>query len=230
MILAINTSTRQFSVGLVLEEGILLTEYIMSSIKSGSSYLMPGIDFLLRHSEKKLEDIKAVAVAIGPGSFTGLKVGLSVAKGICFSMNIPIIGISSLEALAMQIPDSDIPITAIIDSRKREYFFAQFAYKKRSLIRISKDECIKIEEFPKIFKEKTIFIGNDYTSQSSLIREYMGEDVILASSYLWHIRSACIGILALRRLKEKRFDDLIRLDPIYLRPPEIRPNPYGLKS
>jgi len=230
MILAINTSTRQFSVGLILEEGILLTEYIMSSIKSGSSYLMPGIDFLLRHSEKKLEDIKAVAVAIGPGSFTGLKVGLSVAKGMCFSMNIPIIGISSLEALAMQIPYSDIPITAIIDSRKREYFFAQFAYKKGELVRINRDECIKIEKFPERFREKTIFIGNDYISQAELIREYIGRNAILAPSYLWHIRSACIGILALRRLKEKRFDDLIGLDPIYLRPPEIRPNPYGLRS
>lgn len=228
MILVINTSTRQFCVGIVSKTGALISEYILSPNKGGSSYLMPAISFLIKHSCKDLKEISCVAVTIGPGSFTGLKVGLSVAKGICFSLNIPIIGVSSLEALAIGLPYTELPITAIIDSRKREYFFAQFRHEKGRLVKIKGDSYLKIEEFPSLFSKDCIFVGNDYETQASLIKEYMGDDVILAPSNFWHIRAANIGAIAVNRLKESDTDDFVVLEPVYLRAPEIRKNPYRL--
>ncbi len=229
MILVLNTTTKQFSLGLLTDQGVLISEQVVMPLSSGSAFFMPSLDFLLRHSCNDIKDISCVVVAIGPGSFTGLKVALSVAKGICFSMNIPIIGVSSLEALAMQVTYSSIPVTAIIDSRKREYFFAQFEFKDKRLVRKTPDSCIKIEDFPKRF-QKTLFIGNDYDNQANLIIEHMGKDVLLAPPHLWHISAANIGILGLKRLKKGDVDDILSLEPIYLRPPEIRKNPYGLRN
>ena len=229
MILVLNTTTKQFSIALLSDTGTLISEQVIMPLSSGSAFFIPSLDFLLRHSCNNIKDISCVVVAIGPGSFTGLKVALSVAKGICFSMNIPIIGVSSLEALAMQVTYSSIPVTAIIDSRKREYFFAQFEFKDKRLVRKTPDSCIKIEDFPKRF-QKTLFIGNDYDNQANLIIEHMGKDALLAPSHLWHISAANIGILGLKKLKKGDVDDILSLEPIYLRPPEIRKNPYGLRN
>ncbi len=226
MILTINTSTSQFALGIISEDGVLISEYILPAIRLRSSFLMPSLDFVMRHSGIDKKELACIAVAIGPGSFTGLKVGLSVAKGICFSLDIPVIGISSLEALAIQLLGSEIPITAIMDSRKREYFVAQFVWHEDRLIQNAPDEYLSLEEFPERFKDKTIFIGNDYENQSCALREVMGKDVLMASSHLWHIRASSIGMLAVDRLKRDDFDDPLLLEPIYLRAPAIRPNPY----
>jgi len=228
MILAINTSTKQFGVGIVSEDGVVVSEYILPSMKSGSTLLVPSLELVMRHSGIDIRELTCIAVAIGPGSFTGLKVGLSVAKGMCFSLDIPVIGISSLEALAIQLPDIKVPITTIMDSRKREYFVAQFVWDGDRLIRKGTDEYLMLEEFPDRFKDKTIFIGNDYETQSCALKEVMGEEVLMASSHLWHIRASGIGILAVERLKRKELDDPLLIEPIYLRPPAIRPNPYNL--
>ncbi len=229
MILVLNTTTKQFSLGLLTDTGVLISEHVIMPLKTGSAFFMPSLDFLLRHSCSSIKEISCVVVAIGPGSFTGLKVALSVAKGICFSMNIPIIGVSSLEALAMQVPYSDVPITAIIDSRKREFFFAEFEFKDEKLVRKSADSYIRIEEFPERF-QKRLFIGNDYNTQAPLIKEYMGKDALLAPSQLWYISAAHVGRLGIERLKKGDVDNILSLEPIYLRPPEIRKNPYGLRS
>lgn len=229
--MAINTTTTQFGLAILNEDGMVNSEYILSSGKSSSALLMPSLDFIIRHSDVNIKDLKCVVVAIGPGSFTGLKVGLSVAKGICFSLGIPIIGVSSLEALANQVPFCNIPITAMIDSRKREYFVAQFIWKDdKVLARKSSDIYIRLDEFSNKFKEETIFIGNDYKNQSLALKEIMGRRPLMAPPHLWHIKASVVGILGLRRFLRDDFDDPFSLEPIYLRPPEIRPNPYGIKN
>ena len=86
--------------------------------KGHFSALMPAVDTLLTGAEVEPGDIKGVAVATGPGSFTGLRVGLSLAKGFCHALHVPIMGISSLRALAFQLPFTEHPIAPILSSRK----------------------------------------------------------------------------------------------------------------
>ncbi len=232
MILILNTSTTQYSIGLMDMQGVLVSEYILPYKNLGSKIIMPSIEFLIKHVENMhISNIKGIAVAIGPGSFTGLKVGLSIAKGMSFSLSIPVVGVSSLEALAMQVLEAkDIPITAIIDSRKKEYFVAQFKWNEhKKLVRISSDIYLKLKEFPDFFCKETIFIGNDYNNQSKLLKEVMGSNLLIAPPYLWHIRASNIGMLAINRFLKEDFDDPLFLEPIYLRPPEIRSNPYRLE-
>lgn len=228
MILAINTSTKQFSLGIISKEGAVISEYILPPTKWSSTFLVPALDLVLRHSGIGIKELTCIAVGIGPGSFTGLKVGLSLVKGICFSLDIPVIGVSSLEALAFQLLDTKIPITAIMDSRKGEYFVAQFFWQKGKLKRSSDDEYLRLEKFPLRFRERTVFIGNDYRAQSQALKEVMGKGVLLAPFYLWHIRASNIGVLAMERVARGEKDDPLFLEPVYLRPPEIRANPYNL--
>jgi tRNA threonylcarbamoyladenosine biosynthesis protein TsaB len=225
MILAINTSTLQFSMALMAEDETVLGEFSVSKGKGHFGELMPALDSLLTTTRSDIHDLKAVVVAIGPGSFTGLRVGLSTAKGLCHALEVPIIGISSLKALASQIPNSHPPITPIIDSRKEEFFIAQFVWNDgHGLTRSMDDTCLKFGDFPSAFKEKTLFIGNNFNHQAPLIEETLGHRALLAPAHFWIPRASAVGYLGLKRFHVSDFDNAQDLNPLYLRPPDIRPN------
>ena len=156
MILAINTSTLQFSLALLSEDGSVEADYLMSRGVRHFGGLMPALQFLLAQLQRHTPEIKAVVVAKGPGSFTGLRVGIAAAKGLCHGLGIPVIGISSLEALASQLPGAATPVAPLLDSRRGEVFTAQFAFEKgRGPIRKGQDTCVPHAELPRLFKEPT---------------------------------------------------------------------------
>jgi len=230
VLLAINTSTVQFSLALLKEEGSVLAEYFMSEGRGHFGSLMPALDFLLETSSTEIRDLTALVVARGPGSFTGLRVGLAAAKGLGHCLRIPMIGIASLEALASQWPYQDLPVAPVLDSRRGELFTATFTWTERQeMIRITEDKSIKLIDFPSYFVEPTLFIGNNFETQASQLREILGPRALLAPSYLWNLRASAVGALGLRRFLTRDFDDPHTLDPIYLRPPDIRPNPFAPK-
>ena len=228
MILAINTSTLQLSLALAQMDGHLQAECSLSTTRKHFGSLFPSLSFILDSLEKSLNDLHAVAVATGPGSFTGLRVGLSTAKGICHGLHLPLIGISSLEALANQIPCSDLPVTSLVDSRRGEIFAAQFLWDKESetMNRVIDDQCLKFEDLPEICDGPTILIGNNLSSQAPILRKIMSKKAVLAPGDKWHIRGGTIARLALQRLKKGESDSPEQLSPRYFRPPDIRPNPH----
>ena len=231
MILAFNTSTPQFSIALIKEEGTILSEYYLASGSQNFRAFMPGIDFLLSNSNVVTKDIKALIVATGPGSFTGLRVGLSEAKGMAQGLQIPIIGVSSLEAMAAQLPFVRLPVCAITHSRKGEVFVALFSWgDDQGMIRMRQDTCLRIEDLPSIIEKPTLFLGNDFKRQGHVLRKILGPKAKLAPAHLWNLKASAVGTLGLKRFLDQDFDDLQELVPTYLRPPDIRPNPYVPKS
>ena len=228
MILAINTSTPQFGLALLDDEGPILAEYFMSGEK-GFGSLMPALHFLLSRLKAEIHDLEAIAVATGPGSFTGLRVGLSTAKGLCHALEIPIIGIPGLEALASQLPYSDLPITPVLYSRKRELYVAQFIRNDdHDLARTLDDMAIKIDDLTSVFSTSSRFIGNDFKTQRHLLKEALGSLVHLAPPNCWNLKASSVGALGLKRFHNHDVDDPLTLEPIYLRPPDIRANPFPL--
>ena len=226
MILAINTSTLQYGLAILEEEGTVLADYLMARGERHFGSLMPSLDFLLGHLKSDVRDLNAVIVAKGPGSFTGLRVGLSAAKGLSHGLHVPIIGISSLEALASQMPHTPIPITPLLDSRKGEAFTARFAWHKgEDLVRREEDICLKFDDLPSFLRESTLFIGNDFHAQSLVLRRLFGDEVLLAPPHYWNLKASAIGALGLRRYLAHDFDAPQDLSPLYLRPPDIRPSP-----
>ncbi len=230
MILAINTSTFQFSLALLSEGGALLSEYQMMASRGHFGNLMPTLHFMLTSSGQKIQHVKSVSVAIGPGSFTGLRIGIALAKGLCHALGIPVVGISSLQALAAQVPcTGDMPVFPILHSRKEEAFTARFTWDRQGILKqMTKDIWIKFEDFPGIVEGSAVFVGNDYPGQAQRLKEILGERVLLAPAHCWCPRASSVGSLALERLLQGNQDDPHTLTPVYLRPPDIRPNPFPL--
>jgi len=227
MILAINTTTLHFSLALLEDNGNVRGEFSMTEKQGHFGSLMPALQFLFEQTRTTRRQIGCLAVATGPGSFTGLRVGLSAAKGLCHGIGVPLIGISSLKALASQTAHSHLPVAAVLDSRRDELFTARFKWDEtRALVRMTEDASIKLENFPSMFNQNTLFLGNDYARQGHLIKDLLGEKACLSPAHLWNLMASSIGSLALLRYQAQDFDDPHGLDPKYLRPPDIRPNPY----
>jgi tRNA threonylcarbamoyladenosine biosynthesis protein TsaB len=173
-------------------------------------------------------DLKAVAVASGPGSFTGLRVGLSMAKGISQGLDIPIIGISSLEGMASQLPFMKHPLCTLMSSRRGEVIFAIFKWDDiKGMTRMTEDQSVTFKDLAGFINVPTYFIGNNFTAQEPSVKELIGENAIIAPSHLWSLSASSIGALGLKRFLNNDFDSITDLVPEYLRPPDIRPNPFA---
>jgi tRNA threonylcarbamoyladenosine biosynthesis protein TsaB len=229
VILALNTSTPQFSLALLEADGTLLAESVMGPGGKQFGDLMPTLDFLMKGSRSTPAQLDAVIVAKGPGSFTGLRVGMSTAKGLCQALGVPLIGVSSIEALASQLPWTDLEICAVVDSRKGEVFAGRFFWTDGRLARRGEEVCLKFENLADFVSEKVLFIGNNFQAQHLLIQGALGTHVRLAPAPMWHLRASALGYAGLDRFYQNDFDDLGALIPVYLRPPDVRtPRPHPL--
>lgn len=225
MILALNTSTIQFSIALMKNQGSLIAEYTVSPATRNFNGFMPTLNSMFKASGIEIKDIKAVVVTMGPGSFTGLRVGLSAAKGLTHGLGIPIVGVSGLEAMANQFPSSNYQICPMITSRKGEIFISLYKRaRKGDLIKLIEDISLKFTDLPSVIEVNTIFMGNDFDNQASLIKNILEDKAILAPPNLWCLRASAVGALGLKRIANKDFDDIMDLVPSYLKAPDIRPN------
>ena len=225
MILAINSSTVQYSVSLMTLQGVIIAEYMVTPKGNTFTDFIPAIDQLLESSGTDIKNISVAAVSTGPGSFTGLRVGLSAAKGIAYSMKIPLIGIPGIDALASSIPYTEVPVCAMITSRRDEAFYAFFKRgEDGNLSRQSNDESMKIKEIGSLIGCPTIIVGNDFKKQEPLIQESGNEYIIYAREDHWNLRASSVGMLGLKRFQNNDFDDVMDMVPNYSRPPDIRPS------
>jgi tRNA threonylcarbamoyladenosine biosynthesis protein TsaB len=222
IILSINTSTKQFSLA-VMHDEIVVGEYLLSTGFGHFRELMPSLDDLLSRTTLAARQLEGIAVALGPGSFTGIRAGMSVAKGLCQGLDIPIAGIPTLSALASQMPFVKEDICALVTSRRGELFAALFRWDiTHRLTRITEDTCIKMADIVSLIRGRTIFIGNDFPAQGPLITQQIGDKGLLAPAHLWGLRASSVGALGLKRLKRGDLDSLSELAPIYLRGADIR--------
>ena len=223
LILSINTSTAPFSVAVVKEDGTLVSETILTPPNKGFGSFMPALHQVLSSTKVNLKDLKAVAVARGPGSFTGLRLGLAAAKGICCGLKIPAVAVSGLEALAAQCSLTSFPVCPIIDSRRGEVFTALFQpLPGEEVRRIKEETCLSFKALDGFVEGRTLFLGHDYARQAASLRAVLGDRAILAPLPLWSLRASAVAFVALQKAKQHGFDDLNSLVPSYMRPPDIR--------
>jgi tRNA threonylcarbamoyladenosine biosynthesis protein TsaB len=225
MILALNTSTRQCSIALLRLDGTLISETVLSEGKGHFKGLMPAIDRLFGDAGVKPNGTKCLAVATGPGSFTGLRVGLSLAKGFCQALEIPVVGVSSLRALAFQIPFTTRPIAPMLTSRRGEVFSALFLWsREQELLRKEEDDCFKLDDLPSRFENETVFVGNDFINQGAVLKDRLKNRTQIAPPWCWQLRASSVGAIAVNRFNAGDTDDPGSLVPRYFRPPDIRSN------
>ncbi len=216
MILGIDTSSDFSSVALVDETGVQALQ-VCRSLAGHQENLIPQIDSLFKSSSIDFSQIKALAIAVGPGSFTGLRIGIATAKSLAYIQNYPLIAISTLDALAANFVFPNFQICPMIDNKKGQVYTALYRFtKKGKLIRLSSDQAIEPGMFIKKIKNKTIFLGNGAVRFRNFIRKSFKRAVIIEHNMEPMLNAGHIATLALPLYREGKFADIFSLDPIYL--------------
>jgi tRNA threonylcarbamoyladenosine biosynthesis protein TsaB len=159
-VLGIDTSTRCGSVGLI-DEREVISEYLLNIPVTHSERLLGAIDYLLKEARCQMDDLDGWAISLGPGSFTGLRIGVSTVKGLAYATQKPVAGVSSLDVLASQISPTSYLICPILDARKGEVYTAFYRYDEANLLKRRSDyQAMRPEDLVKNIKEKIIFVGD----------------------------------------------------------------------
>lgn len=214
MLLAIDTSTGVTGVALYGPDGPR-AEAAWESGRSHSAQLLPQLDTLLRHIGAARADITAVAVALGPGSWSGLRVGLSVAKGLCLAGGLPLLGVSTLEALAYQQLPASTAIVPLIRLGRERFATAEFRGRER-LERRTPDRNLALAELVGELRERALFCGDLDEPTRAELRRSLGAKAQFPTPAATLRRPAFLAELAWRRFQAGEQDDLAALEPIYL--------------
>ena len=144
-ILALETSAKSVSTA-VLDDGVVLASAYQNTGLTHSRTLMPLVDAMLKNSDIRLEEIGLVAVAAGPGSFTGLRIGVSAAKGLAWTLDLPCCAVSTLEAMAQNLSHMDATVICAMDARRNQVYNAVFSAHGGTLDRLTPDRAIGLPE------------------------------------------------------------------------------------
>lgn len=214
LILSIETATPVCAVALH-EEGVLLAEAKLLKDKSHSDKLAILINQLLEHNSVKKNQLSAIAVSEGPGSYTGLRIGVSTAKGLCYGLDIPLIAISSLTALGAQVRNfigEDDFMIPMFDARRMEVY-AQVLDKKLHIIEKTQPVIIDENSFGNFIANHTVYIFGDGADKCKPV---LNND---SFKFINNIvpSAASVGELAYQKYLDRNFSDAAYFEPFYLK-------------
>ena len=204
LILGIDTSTKICTCSIFDSENGIIAETSLSVKKNHSNIVMPIIDNLFKISDLNINDIDKIAVAIGPGSFTGVRIALGIAKGLAMALNKPLIAVNELDILEAIAGGNENEIIPLIDARKeRVYYKYQEKYVDDYLINL-------ISNFDK--NKKYIFVGDGATNYKNILKDNLGDNAIILPMYNAFPRASVLCELALN----KEEANIYTLEPEYI--------------
>ncbi len=212
MVLGIETSGMNTGVSLIKERRVLYEVSIYTRARH-NEMIYSLLSTALENVGIKANDLKGIAVSSGPGMFTSLRVGITLAKGLSFSLNIPVVGINTLDALAYSISPSPWLIIPIIDAKKREVYTAFYKNSER----VSEYMIIPPEELIKEVKEPVIFLGDGILKYGEILKEELRDLFHLPERNPLSPSPGIIGILGEGRLEKGEKEPIEDLEPFYLR-------------
>ncbi len=218
MMLAIDTSTDNASLALV-KDGRVLAEANWHCEQNHTVELLPRLVRLLGEAKADVKSIGAVAVARGPGSFNGLRVGISTAKGLAFSLGVPIIGISSLEVVAYEHAETGLPVCPIFNAGRGEIAAAIYQRKDNQWSQLVAEHITTVDALCSGITAKTMFCGEFVSQIADELKKQLKERAVIAATEPHRARS--LAELAKRRLDAGDYDNAATLQPLYLRRPAI---------
>ena len=223
LILTIATATPTGSVALTRGEE-LLAELILAPAGSHSDYLIPVVDELLIRSGVVVEEIDAFAAVVGPGAFTGLRVGVSIVKGLAQATGKPTIAVSSLQALAMQAPDAGMPVCALLDARKGEVYAGMYQWHNGFPEPMSNESVASPETVLDSIKGNTVFIGDGCRAYRTLIVRHCAERARFVPWAHNPLRASAAAMLAHDYYVNGEVVSPLELTPKYIRLSEAELN------
>jgi tRNA threonylcarbamoyl adenosine modification protein YeaZ len=218
MQLAIDTSTDMASVALVQDDKVI-AELTWHSGQNHTTQLLPHINYLM--DKLSIKDIDGIFVAKGPGSFNGLRVGVSTAKGLAFSLGVPIVGIGTLEAAAYQHAETGLPICPVFNAGRGEVATAVYRMLSRRWRQLKPEYITTVDALCAETTARTLFCGDYVAMVAPQLRAALGSKAVIAAPAASLRRASLLVELGWPRFKTGDSDNPATLQPIYLRRPPI---------
>ncbi len=216
-VLGINTATIFGSVGLVDTDRIL-GEYSLNIPVTHSERLMTSIDRLLSDTRVSLEEIDGFSIALGPGSFTGLRIGVSTVKGLAFATGQPVVGVSTLKALAQNLFNCPYKICPILDARKKEVYAALFrADGSRQLKRLTPDMVTSPQALVEQIHGPVAFLGDGVELYGGFLKRKLGRRASFVAPEFSYVRGAVVAQMGLELIAKGERLDIVSFVPHYIR-------------
>ena len=212
-ILSVDTSATAASVALS-EEGKLIGETFINTSLTHSQTLIPMVEQLLNNTKTEISDIDAIAVNAGPGSFTGVRIGVAAVKGHAFANNIPCVSVSTLESMAYNFLSTDCIVCAVMDARCSQVYNALFEIKNGVVTRLCDDRALSLDDL--------IIIAGDGTD---ITCKYIGNEIKNAESApvnLKYQRASSTALVAFEKINNGQTVSAQELMPVYLRLPQAQ--------
>jgi tRNA threonylcarbamoyl adenosine modification protein YeaZ len=225
MQIAIDTSTDTAGLALV-ENGRVLAELTWNCGKNHTVQLLPNLNYLLEQNSLSLESADCIIVARGPGSYNGLRVGISTARGLAYSLGIPVVGISTLEAEAWQHAGTRLPICPVLNAGREEVATALYRMTDDGWTQLE-EECLStLDELCSGIHTETVICGEYVYKIAEELKSKLGNKAIILSPVAGLRRAGFLAELGLKRIAAGDFDNTATLQPHYFRGPSItRPKP-----
>jgi len=218
--LAIDTSSQAASAAIV-EDGIVAGEFFVNAKLTHSQTIMPMVDSLINCTRLSLDSIDAFAVSTGPGSFTGLRIGIAAVKGLAHALKKPVYAVSTLEGLAYNLSMVNGIICPVMDARCNQVYTAFFECENSKITRLSEDMAISIDELEQkinSYKKTVFFVGDGANLCYNILSNKC--NIVLCSSLIMHQRAASVGAAA--ALGGLQLLSPSELAPSYLRLPQAQ--------
>jgi tRNA threonylcarbamoyladenosine biosynthesis protein TsaB len=219
-ILAADTSTASGSVALMEGERIVL-EWVLSSSRTHNRRLLKSIDDALNLAGWTIQSVDGFAVTVGPGSFTGLRIGLTTIKTLAWASGKAYVGVPSLDVLAATFAHSSLQICPLIDAHKKQVYGCLYHADSSGEVRpISSYRTFAVESIAEVIQERTLFCGDGWLLYGKALKESLGPLAVEAPASSHLIRAGVVAELARRRFERGETDNPLNAVPLYVRPSE----------
>jgi tRNA threonylcarbamoyladenosine biosynthesis protein TsaB len=230
-VLGIDTGSPIASLGVVADGRIQAS--LSRSLPSHCAVLPELVEEVLSAAGTTLRELKAVAVALGPGSFTGLRIGLSYAKGIVLATNCGMVGVPTLDAIALCVPTSELLVSSkicpVLDARKGEIYTALYHFVSVALQKVTSDLVAPLKEFVSGIDGDVLFVG-DAKAQEARAAMAKGVSARTVDAARLELRGCFVAALGAARGANNELDDAASLEPSYVRPSDASVNATAIKS
>ncbi len=215
-ILAVDTATKNCSVAITDGETVR-AELTTVNDQTHSKHLLEKIHTVIQRAGVSIANLDGFAVTIGPGSFTGLRIGISSIKGLAVALDKPVVGISSLDVLAQQTAPGSCLVVPCLDARKGEIYFSHYRFINGQLTKEKEEMVSAPDKVVKDISEPCIFVGSGALVYQELIRAKLGALACIAPQSCHIIRASTVAYLSMKRFKNDDVDDITALVPNYIR-------------
>ena len=223
-ILAIDTSGPVCGVS-IMKDNRIVAEHLTINPKTHSVNLLPMVNQALDDASITINELDRIACVVGPGSFTGVRIGVSTVKGLAHGFSTPCVPVDALEAMAWGAAEFEGIICAIQDARAGQVYAALFSNQADGMIRLMEDKPIGIDELlhsiTEAAYERVLFIGDGVPVHESAIRGKLGGNAVIPPPHLIYLRPSSVALLGSRPNQLLKYNELM---PMYLRKPSAERN------